>query len=99
MRTKTESLTRTNLKNLSLRLSSDMAAKQAVLAVKVADLAQVGLVAEKVVLAQVGLVAEKADGVVPAARAVDGVVLVLPVVRAATDLEDLIPTHNHKPSA
>ncbi len=58
-----------------------MAAKQAVLAVKVADLAQVGLVAEKVVL-----VAEKADGVVP-------------VVRAATDLEDLIPTHNHKPSA
>jgi citrate lyase gamma subunit len=77
-----------NLKNLSLRSSNDMAAKQAVLAVKVADLEPADLaVAEKEVQ-----VAEKAaDGVVLAVR-------VLAVVQAATDLDDLILTHNHKPS-
>ena len=90
MRTKTENLARTNLKNLSLRLSSDMAAKQVVPVVKVADLAQVGLVAEKAVQAVLA-----ADGVALVVPVADGVLL---AVRAATDLDDLIPTHNHKPS-
>ena len=81
----------TNFKNLSLRLSSDMATKQAVRVVMVADLAQVGLVAEKAV--QVVLVA---DGVVLVVPVADEVVL---VVQAASDLVDRIPTHNHKPSA
>lgn len=86
MRTKTESLAKTNLKNLSLRSSNDMAAKQAVLAVKVVDLEP----ADQVVADQA------VDGVVPVA---DEAVLVLRVVRAATDLDDLTLTHNHKPSA
>ena len=94
MRTKTESLARTNWRSLSLRSSSDMAAKQAVLAVKVADLAQADLVAaEKLVLVADGVVlVEQVVGVVGL------VVRVLLAVRAATDLDDLILTHNHNPS-
>ena len=84
MRTKTESLARTNWRSLSLRSSSDMAAKQAVLAVKVADRAQADLVAAEKV----------ADVVVQAVLAVDGAVQ---VVQATTDPDDLILTHNHKP--
>ena len=94
MRTKTESLARKNWKSLSLRSSSDMAVKQAVLAVKVADRAQVDReAAEKVVLA--------ADGVVLVEQVVEEVVLavlMLLAVLAATDLEDLILTDNNKPS-
>ena len=94
MRTKTESLARKNWKSLSLRSSSDMAVKQAVLAVKVADRAQVDReAAEKVVLV--------ADGVVLVEQVVEEVVLavlMLLAVLAATDLEDLILTDNNKPS-
>ena len=92
MRTKTESLARKNWRSLSLRSLSDMAAKQVVLAVKVADLAA----AEKVVLV--------AEGVVLEVQVVDEVVLEVQVllavlaVPAATDLVDLILTHNHNPS-
>ena len=71
-----------------------MAVKQAVLAVKVADRAQVDReAAEKVVLA--------ADGVVLVEQVVEEVVLavlMLLAVLAATDLEDLILTDNNKPS-
>lgn len=67
-----------------------MAAKQVVLAVKVADLALA-------VLAQAEKVAE---GVVLEVQVVDEVVLevqVLLAVPAATDLVDLILTHNRNP--
>lgn len=95
MRTKTESLARKNWRSLSLRSLSDMAAKQVVLAVKVADLADLAA-AEKVVLV--------AEGVVLEVQVVDEVVLEVQVllavlaVPAATDLVDLILTHNHNPS-